>query len=238
MPTQYGFRKDKSTADAIHIVRRLAHRGFTIQENMHMALLDWEKAFGKIIHSKLIAALRRLNIPAKIINVIKAMYKNPQFFVKAEGQTSTKCSQQSGIRQGCPLSPYLFILAMTVMFYDVHKDDKAHTVRQRFEGMGNDEILYADDTICVTKTIPAMNRLVAEIEKQGACAGLKLNHERCEYMCFGNAGEVTYTDGTRIPYKNEVKYLGVLINDQADINKVITAKISECSTILTSSNSF
>lgn len=53
MTTQYGFREDKSTADAIHIVRRLAHRGFTIQDNMHMALLDWGKAFDNSISLKI-----------------------------------------------------------------------------------------------------------------------------------------------------------------------------------------
>ena len=61
--TQYGFRKDKSTSDAIHIIRRICHRGFTIQENVHVVLLDWEKAFDNIFHSKLKEAMRSLNIP-------------------------------------------------------------------------------------------------------------------------------------------------------------------------------
>lgn len=48
METKYGFRKDKSITDAIHIIRRVSHRGFSIQGNFHMVLLDWEKAFDKI----------------------------------------------------------------------------------------------------------------------------------------------------------------------------------------------
>lgn len=124
MPTQFGFRVGKSTADAIHIIRRLAHRGFTIQDNMRMVLLDWGKAFDKIYHGRLMEALRRMNIPIKIVNIIAALYSKPTFYAKTEGKESNKKVQQSGIRQGCPLSPYLFIIVTTAMFHDIHKDDK------------------------------------------------------------------------------------------------------------------
>ena len=79
MPTQYGFRVGKSTTDAIHIIRRLAHRGFTIQGNMHMVLLDWEKAFDKVTHTGLFEALERMNIAPKLRNLIKQLYKAPVF---------------------------------------------------------------------------------------------------------------------------------------------------------------
>lgn len=181
METQYGFRENKSITDAIHIVRRLTHRGFTLQENMHLVLLDCGKAFDKIFHSNRIETMARLNTPTKIINLAKAMYKQPSFFVKADGQCSDTKKHKPGMRQGCPLSPYLFILLMTVMFHDIHKDDKAQAKTQRFEGLISDEVLYADDTICVTKTKPAMNRLINEIEREGTKYGLKLNCDKCEY---------------------------------------------------------
>ena len=66
MPTQYGFRKGKGKVDAIRITRRLAHRGLTFEGNMHIVLLDWEKAFDRIFHDRLIEAQRRVNLPNKI----------------------------------------------------------------------------------------------------------------------------------------------------------------------------
>ena len=41
--TQFGSRKDKSTGDAIHIVRRVAEQGEQARTQIHMVLLDWEK---------------------------------------------------------------------------------------------------------------------------------------------------------------------------------------------------
>ena len=84
-----------------------------------MILLDWEKAFDKIDQTNMFQALERLNIPVPIINMIKAMYEDPQFRVLQTDQASEWKQQRTGIRQGCPLSRFLFILTMHVMFEDV-----------------------------------------------------------------------------------------------------------------------
>ena len=52
--TQYGFRKNKSTIQAIHCIRRLMDRAERTGEPLHTVLLDWEKAFDKITHTSLI----------------------------------------------------------------------------------------------------------------------------------------------------------------------------------------
>lgn len=92
---------------------------------------------------------------------------------------------------------------MTVMFHDIHDKDTTDTVKQRMEGLLSDEFLYADDTICVTKTGAAMNRLVKAIESEGAKYGLKLNHNKCEYLVFGNPARITYNNGALIPIKKQ-----------------------------------
>ena len=67
---------------------------------------------------------------------------------------------------------------------------------------------------------------IKEIQIEGDRYGLKLNTKKCEYMCFGNPARIVYQNGEKVPFKEEVKYLGVLINDQANTNKEISAKIS------------
>ena len=64
--TQYGFRKAKSTAQALFIARRLMDLSEREGSNITLVLLDWEKAFDKIDHSSLMEALERLNIPKKL----------------------------------------------------------------------------------------------------------------------------------------------------------------------------
>ena len=103
---------------------------------------------------------------------------------------------------------------------------------QRITGMQDDQILYADDTICVTQDEEAMDALLAAIEKEGARYGLKLNRTKCEYLSFGNTGPVHFQNGTPVPRQKEVKYLGCNLNDRGDPGREVSKRISECMIIL------
>ena len=183
--TQYGFRQKRGTADAIHYVRRMIDKGERTGTKTLLVLLDWEKAFDKVLHHKLLEALTRMNIPSKIINIVRAMYTQPTFCVEKDGTKSEWKAQETGIRQGCPLSPYLFIIPMTVMFDDIHHGDKLNLKKQRVIGTEHDEVLYADDTICIAQNEQAMNRLLAAIETEGKKYGMRLNKNKCEYLPIG-----------------------------------------------------
>ena len=157
-----------------------------------------------------------MNVPAKYVSVIKELYRQPTFTVEMEGNSSNWTKQTTGIRQGCPLSPYLFIVVMTVMFKDIHKNDKQDMIKHRVQGMQTDEILYADDTICISEDEEALNRVLSAIELEGNKYGLQLNKKKCEYLTFGPAGRIKFADGTLVPKKKEIKYLGCDMNDNAD----------------------
>ena len=64
-PSQFGFRRGKSTAQPIHIYRRIQEIHEEAGLELVTILLDWEKAFDKINQRKLIIALRRMGIPEK-----------------------------------------------------------------------------------------------------------------------------------------------------------------------------
>ena len=131
-------------------------------------------------------ALHRANIPEKITNIIKAIYANPEFQVEIEGVESSWQQQEAGIRQGCPLSPHLFILYMTIMFADVKEAMKWKSIKYRVEGAKFDEVLFEDDTICISHDTKAMNKMLTAIEEIGAKSGMKLNKSKCEAIRFGS----------------------------------------------------
>ena len=80
---------------------------------------------------------------------MEMLYKDPQFYVSINGKDSQAYKQKTGIRQGCTLSPYLFLMVMSAIFHDVHKDAKLQRKlkRDRPPNHDFDEVLYADDTI-------------------------------------------------------------------------------------------
>ena len=63
--TQYGFRAHRSTAQALYLARRIQYLAEQSGMDLCMALLDWEKAFDKVVQSRMGEALERLGLPEK-----------------------------------------------------------------------------------------------------------------------------------------------------------------------------
>ena len=85
---------------------------------------------------------------------------------------------------------------MTVMFHDIHGQDSQGLDRHRIIGANYDEVLYADDTICISTDTKAMNKLLASIEKEGAKYGMKLNRGKCEVLSNAQNIDIHFADKT------------------------------------------
>ena len=102
-PARFGFRKKRSTAQAIHVYRRIQEMHEETRIELITILLDREKAFDKIHQGKVLEALRRIGIPSKMVRVIESMYRAPRCSVREKGKRFTERRQRTSIRQGCPL---------------------------------------------------------------------------------------------------------------------------------------
>ena len=112
-PTQYGFRQARGTSQAIHLVRRILEAGEGSTNKLILILLDWEKAFDKLAPASIPHTLRRFGVPDQLVAAIESIYLDPEFQVEIDGTASTWHRQQTGIRQGCPLSPVLLAPPLT-----------------------------------------------------------------------------------------------------------------------------
>ena len=118
---QYGFRKGRSTAQPLFTLRRTQEIQEEAALEYHLLLLDWEKAFDKVLQDRMTKVIKRLGIPDKVINMINEIHREPNYTIVDKDTATDPRIQRAGIRQGCPLSPYLFIMLMTVIMYDVEK---------------------------------------------------------------------------------------------------------------------
>jgi hypothetical protein len=234
--TQYGFRKSRSTVIPLACVRRIIERAEATKSQLHVVFLDWEKAFDKIDHEQLMWALDKLGFPRVFMDAIRALYNNPQFAVRIDGKCSSWRTQHRGIRQGCPLSPYLFLCVMHTLFEEVH--DEINVKRGTVEGLDYTELVYADDTALITNNVTTMNKLLAAIEKHARVFGLNFNKSKCVSMGFHSHQHPKFGNGDFVPTQDKAVYLGGLINAKHDVKPEISAKIGSCFAVLNRLNFF
>ena len=250
--TQYGFRKNRSTTQPIHDMRRLLEVFERQNTPFHALFLDWSKAFDSVTFTSIKAAMQHAGIPEHTINVIMALYNNPTFVVRDSSQKSSKQTQTKGLRQGCPLSPYLFGLILTHLFYDVEKSYE--TLYGEISGVFHVpsplwDLEYADDTVLLSCSFQQLNRLFHLVQHHGHHRGLLLNEDKCEhvYVCTltsvciilppacDQACDCRFCTGCNhnlvpVPLSDEVKYLGVYLDALSSGRKNLNYRVSQAVT--------
>uniref|UniRef100_A0A672FN99 Reverse transcriptase domain-containing protein n=1 Tax=Salarias fasciatus TaxID=181472 RepID=A0A672FN99_SALFA len=206
--SQYGFRSKRSTALALldsveEIANSLENKMYTIG-----IFLDLQKAFDTINHDILIDKLERYGIRGRVLDWVKSYLTDRKQFVQLGDFCSLLLDVSCGVPQGAVLGPILFILYIN----DICKVSDVLKL-----------VLFADDTtiFCTGDDLQAleqeMNTELKKIKSWLDRNKLSLNLGKTKLMVFGNMGtndvEIKLDDKI-IEKVNEIKFLGVLIDDK------------------------
>jgi hypothetical protein len=136
--------------------------------------IDAEKAFNKIQHHFMIKALRKLGIEGMYFNIVKAIYDKPTANIIINGEKLKPFPLKSGMRQGCPLSPLLFNIALEFLGTAIRQEEEIKGMQ-----VGKKAVkisLFADDMILYLKDPKnSTQKLLDTINKYSKVAGYKIN---------------------------------------------------------------
>jgi hypothetical protein len=119
-------------------------------KNHSIISIDAEKAFDKIQHHFMIKALRKIGIEGMYLNIIKAIYDKPIVNITLNGEKLKPFPLKSGMRQGWPLSPFLFNIALEFLARAISQEEEEIKGIQ----IGKEMVkisLFADDMILYLK---------------------------------------------------------------------------------------
>eukprot|EP00644_Phytophthora_capsici_P001845 jgi/Phyca11/82100/gw1.14.811.1 len=78
-------------------------------------LLDFRKAYDTVAREFMLLALRKFNFAKEFIAMVEKLHQGTTAKFLVNTELSQQISVETGIRQGCPLAPLLFILSVEVL---------------------------------------------------------------------------------------------------------------------------
>ena len=116
---QYAYIKGRTIFDAIPTIDDIMEYTKIQQLSGLMVAVDFEKAFDSLSWSFLFRALRSFNLGESFIRWVSVLYCNVCSCVLNNNFSSQLFDVRRGVRQGDPLSAYLFIIALEVLLVKI-----------------------------------------------------------------------------------------------------------------------
>ena len=192
---------------------------------LYCIFVDFSKAFDSVNRNKLFMKLKRIGIQEKMYKIIENMYSEVYSSVKVGSYLTKMFECPTGVRQGCMLSPLLFILFLNELVGKLEQSDPRGI--QLSPSINEIQMLmYADDIAIFANTIDGLQRKIDIIqdycEEWNLSVNLKLKLLFDWYGGMISRDEKWYFKDKKIEVASHYKYLGVTMSCRNKWTKMST----------------
>ena len=215
-PSQSAFIPGRQISDNILLTQELLHNYHLNKGPARCALkIDLKKAFDTISWQFILKGLQCIGIPVRMINWIHACISSAFFSVGLNGSLHGFFPSSRGLRQGDPLSPYLFVIAMEglggilrevaqVPRFQFHWRCKLNSITH---------LAFADDLMVFCHADLASVELIrGALESFSSISGLIINHNKSFVFISGVEDSIRVAIANCLHFQLgalPIKYLGV-----------------------------
>nr|KAG5691815.1 hypothetical protein BaRGS_016627 [Batillaria attramentaria] len=223
---QAGFRRNRSCADQIASLRIIVEQSLEWNSPLYINFIDYEKAFDSVDREALWKLLRHYGVPGKIISLIQCTYKDMSCRIAHAGQLSESFEVKTGVRQGCLLSPFLFLLVIDWIMKTTTTGRKNGIQWTLWTQL--DDLDFADDLALLSHSHSQMQDKTTCLEATSAGTGLKINRRKTELMKINTTANTPVTvGGESIREVESFVYLGSVVDGQGGTDRDVTARIGK-----------
>lgn len=228
---QAGFRKSRSCTDQITTLRIILEQSLEWNSPLYVNFIDYEKAFDSVDRQTTWSLLRHYGVPAKITNIIRNSYEGMTCRV-VHGQQLTDAFQvRTGVRQGCLLSPFLFLLAINLVM-------KTSTAQKRNGIQWTpwtqlDDLDFADDLELLSHTQQQMQEKTNIIATHSANLGLIIHKGKSKILKVNNNNTAPIRlEGEALEKVESFTYLGSVVDKWGGTEADVKVRIGKAMGIL------
>ena len=207
-PDQNGFIPGGNIFYSAHTIRDIMF--YCNKENIDLILLalDYTKAFDSLEFSFVHETFRVFNFGDNFRRWIKVIFSGGKSCISNNGFLSATFSIERSTRQGDPISPLIFILALEVLFILIRANSNIKGIRVLKTEVKLTS--YADDATYFLKDRPSMENLLDTIEKFSKVSGLEVNKTKSECLILDFEMNLSSHETTilGVPLVDNLKILG------------------------------
>eukprot|EP00959_Pyramimonas_sp_CCMP1952_P076446 1597398-Pyramimonas_sp.AAC.1 len=217
---QAAYRKGYGTIDHMLTTTLLVEACNEFNTPLWICLVDFEKAFDTVEHESLWEALAEQNVGHEYINLLKRLYAKQSACVTA-GTKSRMFDIYRGVKQGDPISSFLFVVVMEAIFrkLKVRWASLNHKRLGSYYGMVIDSaddpltnLRFADDVLMVASSARDSSRMLVDLETEARKYGLRVHMGKTVLLTNVNNRPATLRCGGHnvrvLQHGQSEKYLG------------------------------
>uniref|UniRef100_A0A670HZZ0 Reverse transcriptase domain-containing protein n=1 Tax=Podarcis muralis TaxID=64176 RepID=A0A670HZZ0_PODMU len=208
---QAGFLPNRFLKDNVrHVINLIEY--LEINNNVPAVLMfvDAEKAFDNVSWMFMIKCLEKAGIEGDFLKGIQAIYSTQSAKLVINNNLTNQFKIEKGTRQGCPLSPLLFIMVLEIL---ANKIRTASEVRGIRIGLKEFKLkAYADDLILsLEEPRESIGKALEIMEEYGKLSGFKLNKLKTKMLTknLKSDGKEELERKFGIKIAKKIKYLGI-----------------------------
>ena len=226
---QAGFRRGRGTMDQIFILRNILEQTNEWNATLYIHFVDFKQAFDSVHRDSLWIIMRQYGIPMKLIQIVKTLYEDFQCAVVVEGETTDWFPVETGVKQGCCMSGFLFLLVIDWVMRKT-TEGKRTGIRWDFNTLLED-LDFADDIALLSSAMNHLQQKTTRLEENAAKIGLKLNDKKCKVMKVNSKSEEKLKlRGNDVEEEESFTYLGAYVKKDGGGTADIKRRIALAST--------
>ena len=217
---QRGFVRGRNGDDNIHELANKFYDKLNEQNPHFFLFIDTAKAFDSVDHDYLFAVLNKIGMPMWVTRIVRGLMTNVAVRPSLRGKIRTKIPIRRGVKQGCPLSPLLFLLAYDPLLRNINNIPDAIPWS------------FADDAAIGHPTMKGITEITKKIDAFAKISGFGVNRNKSMILHTRPPTKtdkqlLQETEWEGLAFTNKTTYLGVLMGFNIDTGHIYAKALKE-----------
>ena len=148
--------------------------------SLHLVRFNLRNIFGSVPHDLMWYSMRKLGVPEETVSILMGVLEGLQFTVQTAEGVTNKIPQERGVKQGCPISPLIFNLAIEGLIQGIQSSAaRGYSFTESLEVKC---LANADDLTIAATSEEDIEAMLTRLEEFSRWSHLDFNVAKCESL--------------------------------------------------------